>query len=35
MPAIQYYTLTILRVDINNVLTGAQNGDVGAVAQCP
>lgn len=35
MLIVQYYTLTILRIDINNILTDVQIGDVGNSVQCP
>ncbi len=32
MLATQYYIQTILKVDVNNIFTGVENGDIGAVA---
>lgn len=30
---VQYYTLIILRVDTNNLLTSVQSGDISIIAQ--
>lgn len=32
MPTIQYYTLIILKIDVNNTLTDIQSGDIYAAA---